>query len=48
MTLSTLRHIFKGEDNSQILHCVVDRYTLIEPDVTSVPITVFCKYIVLY
>ena len=48
MTLSTLSHVIKREDNSQMFQCVVDHYTLAEPDVTTVPITVFCKYIVLY
>ena len=48
MTVSTLGHVFKREDNSKMFQCVVDHYTLTEPDVTFVPITVFCKYLVLY
>lgn len=40
MTLSTLSHVFKAEENGQDLQCVVAHHTLAEPEVTNVPITV--------
>ena len=46
MTLSTIHHVCKIDDNNQKLECVVDQYILAEPVITTVPITVFCKYII--
>lgn len=40
MTLSTLSHVFKAEENGQNLQCVVAHHTLAEPEITNVPITV--------
>ncbi|CAL4111976.1 unnamed protein product, partial [Meganyctiphanes norvegica] len=41
VTSSTLNHVWRPEDNGQILGCVVSHHTLAEPEITSVPITVF-------
>jgi len=40
MTLSTLSRVFKPEENGQNLECVVAHHTLLEPEITAVPITV--------
>ncbi|CAL4192256.1 unnamed protein product, partial [Meganyctiphanes norvegica] len=41
VTLSTLHHVLKQVDNDQKLGCVVSHHTLAEPEITTVPITVY-------
>ena len=44
MTSSTLRRNFNPEENEQKLKCIVIHPTLDEPQITTLPITVLCKY----
>ena len=44
MTLSTLRRKFNPDENDQKLKCIVVHLTLAEPQITTLPITVLCKY----
>ncbi|CAL4143117.1 unnamed protein product, partial [Meganyctiphanes norvegica] len=40
MTLSTLYHVFTPDENGQNIECVVVHHTLVEPEITKVPINI--------